>query len=82
MVCGNTFKTLSIPNRKSWGARENVHPTLCVMCQVSCVTCHVSPVMCRLSHVKCNFFLYPEKKLDKMVKIVGGWSVINGAYPV
>ena len=43
MVCGNKFKTLSIPNRKK---------------------------------------IVNQKKLDKVVELVGGGSVINGAYPV
>ena len=46
------------------------------MCHVSCVTCH-------LSHVKLFFsnFFYPLKKLDKVVELVGGGSVISRAYP-
>ena len=54
---------------------------------MSCVTCHVPNVMCHLSRVTCQMskklhFFYPEKKLDKAVELVGGGSVINGAYPV
>ena len=48
-----------------------------VTCHVSCVMCHVSHVTCHMSHVKCNkshFFFS-----DKLVKLVGGGSVINGA---
>ena len=30
---------------------------------------------------KCHFF-HLEKKLDKVVELVGGGSVINGVYPV
>ena len=30
---------------------ENVHPPLCVRCQVSCVMCHVSGVTCQGSQV-------------------------------
>ena len=64
------------------------------MCHVSCVMCHVSCVKCRLSPVTCqnNFFLHNKiyitdfflslKKLDKVVELVGGGSVLNGAYPV
>ena len=54
------------------------------MCHVSCVMCHVSHVNCHLSHVnKKNYiFFNPLKKLDKVVELVGGVSVINGAYPV
>ena len=38
-------------------------------CHVSHVTCHVLCVMCHMSH----FFV------DKVVKLVGGGYVINGA---
>ena len=71
---------------------REVHPTLCVTCQVSGVTCHVSPVTCHLSHVvkkKLLFILkkiYKKKlslkKFDKVVELVGGGSVINKADPV
>ena len=33
---------------------ENVHNTLCVMCDVSRVTCHVSCVTCHMSPVTCK----------------------------
>ena len=61
------------------------------MCHVSRVTCHVSYVMCHLSHVKIYFlFIYKKikkklnslKKLDKVVELVGGGSVISRAYPI
>ena len=42
----------------------------CVMCHVSSVTCHMSCVTCHVSHV--TFFL------DKLLKPIGGGSVING----
>ena len=29
-----------------------------------------------------SFFFNPTKKLDKVMELVGGGSVINGAYPV
>ena len=59
---------------------------------MSHVTYHVSLVMCHMSHVKkqnkkkniiriqkkCNL----QIKLDKVVELGGGGSVINGAYPV
>ena len=41
------------------------------------VSRHVSHVMCHVSHV--TFFLLFF--LDKVVKLIGGGSVINGAYP-
>ena len=52
---------------------ENVHPTIRVMCHMSCVTCPLSHEF---------FFLHFLYKLDIMVGLVGGGSVINGAYPV
>ena len=61
------------------------------MCHVSCVTCHLSPVMCHLSHVQIfflNHFYIKErkekniKKINKVVKLFGGGTVIKGAYPV
>ena len=42
-----------------------------VISHKSHVTCHVSHVTCHVSHV---IFL------DKMMKLIGGGSVINGAY--
>ena len=63
----------------------NVHLPKCVACHVShvtchvsCVTCHVSHVMCHMSHVTCKIFFYS----DKVVRLIGGGSVINEAYPV
>ena len=50
---------------------ENVHPPS-VTCQVSGVRCQVSCVMC--------FFL--PCFFDKVMELVGGVSVINGAYTV
>ena len=43
-------------------------------CNMSCGTCNVSHVTCHVSYV--IFFFY------KVVKLIGGVSVINGAYPV
>ena len=69
----------------------------CVTCHVSLVTCHMSPVMCHLSPVTCQKYLFfyifiikknkkkikiLQKILDKVVELVRGGSVINGAYPV
>ena len=68
---------------------ENVHPpkrvmchVSCVMCHVSCVMCHVSRVTCHVSHITCQDFLFLFFFSDKVVKLIGGGSVINGAYPV
>ena len=59
---------------------------LCVKCHVSCVTCHVSPLTCNMgkeeeekNYLKKTIL---KQKLDKLVKQVGGGSVINEAYPV
>ena len=64
--------------------RAGLSHTIChvsrVMCHVSCVLCHVSPVT--------YFFLFKkgkksgQQKFDKVVELVGGGSIINGAYPV
>ena len=40
---------------------------------------HMSRVMCQVSSVTLLFFSF---LLDKVVELVGGGSVINGAYPV
>ena len=59
------------------------------MCHVSCVTCHMSHITCHVSPVTCknkkNYVFIEKKgrtKLDKGVELVGGGSVMNGAYPV
>ena len=52
---------------------------------MSRVPCHVSRVTCHMSHVTCHmscvtfylFFLF----FEKVVKLIGGGSVINGATP-
>ena len=49
-----------------------------VTCHVSRVTCHVSHVTCHLSHVICHDVFFFGKGLE----LVGGGSIINGAYPV
>ena len=46
-----------------------------VMCHVSHVRCHVSGVRCQVSNIIIISFVY------KVVELVGGGSVINGAYP-
>ena len=60
------------------------------MCHVSHVTCHLSPVVCNFflhliiiqkKYIK-NIYIMLQKILDKVVELVGGGSVINGAYPV
>ena len=48
-----------------------------VLCHVSVVTFHVSYVTCHMSHDIFFFFFF----LHKVVEIVNGGSVINGAYP-
>ena len=49
---------------------KEVHLLPTVMCQISCVKCHMSHVTC---HVSLVMFFF-----DKLVKRVGGGSVING----
>ena len=44
-----------------------------VTCHISHVTCHLSRVTCHMSH----FFLF----FYKVLELIGGGSVINGAYP-
>ena len=53
------------------------HQVSHVRYQVSCVTCHghMSRVTCQVSCVRCHMSY-------KVVKLVSGGSVINGAYPV
>ena len=41
--------------------------------------CHMSGVTCQVSGVTCHFFFLFF--FDKLVDLVGGGSVINGAYP-
>ena len=54
-----------------------------VTCHVSRVTCHVSRVTCHMSRVTCHLFIFLLFFfLDKVVKLIGGGSVMNGAYPV
>ena len=49
-----------------------------VTCHLSRVKCHVSHVTCHMLHVTCHIFFF----FYKVVKLIGGGSVINGAYPV
>ena len=48
-----------------------------VRCQVLGDTCHVPGVTCHMSCVMSHFFLF-----YKVLELVVGGSVINGAYPV
>ena len=63
--------------------RECSPPTTChmshVACHMSCVMCHMSHVTC---HVSCVTFFILFFSSDKVVKLIGGGSVINGAYPI
>ena len=85
ILCVRTFKNLSTLNRKSCGAeilRKCSPPTLC---HISYVTCHVSLVSCQVSGVTCHMLriiiiIYFLLFLDKVLKLVGGGSVINRAY--
>ena len=52
---------------------------------MSCVTCHMPHVICNMSNFTCHMtrVTYLKKNyLDKVVNLVGGGGVINGAYPV
>ena len=55
------------------------------MCHVSCVTCHITKYIKKkyiyIYKKKCGFIFSFLKKLDKVVELVGGVSVINGATP-
>ena len=55
--------------------RECSPPT---MCHMSGVTRHMSGVMCQVFRV---IFLILIFFFDKVLELVGGGSVINGAYP-
>ena len=50
------------------------------------VRCHLSPVTCHVSPTTCKKKIYIKKilnkKLDKVVELVGVGAGINGAYPV
>ena len=66
---------------------ENCHVP-CVTCHLSCVSCQVSRVTCHMSFFFSSFFIQKinikkilKNKLDNVVELVGGGSVINGAYP-
>ena len=85
ILCGNTFKTLSLPNHKNQGAeilQECSPPTKCHM---SCVKCHMSCVTRQMSHVTClvfSFLLFSSSFSGQSGGLVDGGSVINGALPV
>ena len=59
LINENIFKTLTFPNRKSYGLDHFKDCSLplphksCVMCHISHVKCQMSHVKCRMSHVKC-----------------------------
>ena len=74
-------QTIRARELKFW---ENVRPQQHVT--YICVTCHMLHVIFHVSHVTCHmsqffllifFFLF---FLDKVVKLIGGGSVINRAY--
>ena len=54
----------------------------CVMCQVSGVRCPVSGVRCQVPGVILCFVIYIYLFVYQVVGLVGGGSVINGAYPI
>ena len=59
-----------------------ITPPQHVISHMSCVTCPVSHVMCHVSHVMCHISHFFSFLLNKVVKLIGGGSVIYGAYPV
>ena len=74
------FKTLSIPNSKSWGAkilRECSTPT---MWHMSCVTCYVSRVTCFFgqSGGASRWSVCYQRGLPRLVSICFRWN--KGAY--
>ena len=68
-------KTLCITNRKSWGAEILGKCLPTTMCHKSCASCHWSRVMCHILSFLIWIWIY------KLVKLVGGGSVINGSTP-
>ena len=84
MVCGNIFTNLHSQTVRARELKfgEKVHLSIPVMCQVSHVTCHMSRVTCCVSPITCHMSSVRFFFLDKVVKLVRGGSVINGAYPV
>ena len=84
----NPFKTLSIPNRKSWEAEVLRECSPPAKSQMSPVTCQVPGVRCQVSCVQCLIFIFfwggggwGWGCVDKVVELFGGGGVINGAYP-
>ena len=69
----------SLPNRKSQGAEmlRKYSPPLYFICHMSRVTCQVSRVTYHVSLEFFYYFLFFFFLLDKVVKLVGGGSVIN-----
>ena len=49
-----------------------------ITCPVSRVMCHMIRVTCHMSCVTCNLVLFI---FYKVLKLIGGGSVVNGAYP-
>ena len=60
---------------------STISSTSFIRCHVSCVRCQVSVVGCQVSGVMCYFFRVFICFFHKAVELVGGGSVINGAYP-
>ena len=52
------------------------------MCHLSCVMCHLSCVQIFFFDILFFLNFLSLKKFNKVVELVGGGSVINGAYPV
>ena len=55
-----------------------------ITCNMSHVMCQLSRVRCHVSGVTCNhffLFFFSSFFIDKVLELVGGGSVINGANP-
>ena len=73
------FQIVRARELKGW---ENIHPPPWVPCHMSHVMCQVSHVRCQVSLFYLNFYSSFLFHFVKLVELVGGVSVINGAYSV
>ena len=53
----------------------------CVMSHMLCVKCHMSRVTTHMSSVTCHIFFF-FTNWCKLFKLIGGASLLKGAYPV
>ena len=83
LFSNNIYKrTPPTPPKKT----PNFFWTAHVMCHLSHVTCKKKLFYIFLyknnKEEEEKYIYYPSEKLDKVVELIGGGSVINGAYPV